>query len=75
MTIEEAIEAYKSMAPKIFQKKWWTANQSWKYLGAENKEYWFKGENLKDSVCQLLEDKGFDANMKLLESDSPPCRV
>jgi hypothetical protein len=75
MSIEEAIEAYKSMSPKIFQKRWWVTKQSLKLAGAELKQCWFKGEDLKNSVQRLLEAKSFDPNLRFLESDDPSCRV
>ena len=75
MTIEEAITAYKALAPDIFQKKWWTQSQPLKYFGAEMQQYWFEGKNLSNAVRRLLQDKELDPDLKLWEADDPECRV
>lgn len=75
MTIEEAITAYKTLSPDIFQKKWWTQNQPMKYFGAEVQQYWFEGKNLKDAVQRLLRDMKLDPGLKLWEADNPSCKV
>lgn len=75
MTIDEAIDAYKQLSPEIFKKKWWSQNQSAKYLGAELGHYWFEGKNLKDAVRQLLGDRQLNPDLEFLESEDPSCRV
>jgi hypothetical protein len=75
MSIEDAIEAYKSLSPSIFRKKWWTSKKVLRLAAAENQTYWFKGDDLKVSVQRLLEERGFDPEVKLLEADIPSCRV
>ena len=75
MTIDEAIDTYKTLSPEIFKKKWWTQNQSLKYTGAELKRYWFEGKNLKNAVQKLLRDKKLDPDLKFLEQGASNCRV
>jgi hypothetical protein len=75
MTIEEAIDAYKGLAPMIFKKQWWTMTNASKYFGAELQEYWFEGKNITAEVLGLLEKKDLDKNIKLFESDDPDCKV
>jgi hypothetical protein len=75
MSIEEAIAAYKTLSPDIFQKKWWTQSRPLKYFGAEMQQYWFEGKNLSDAVRKLLRDRKLDPDLKLRESEDPSCRV
>ena len=75
MTIDETIDAYRQLSPKIFKKKWWAQGQASRYTGAELKHYWFEGKNLKDAVRNLLGERNLDQDMKLLESEDPDCRV
>jgi patatin-like phospholipase/acyl hydrolase len=77
MTIDEAIAAYKELAPEIFRRKWWAGrNKMLKYIGAEAKQYWFEGESLQNAVVKLLERRELDPQMKLLEEKgSPECKV
>jgi hypothetical protein len=75
MSIEEAIAAYKLLAPDIFKKKWWTQSQPLKYFGAEMQQYWFEGKNLSDAVGRLLKNMKLDPDLKLKEADDPGCRV
>jgi hypothetical protein len=75
MTIDQAITAYKALSPEIFKKKWWTQKAASKYGGAELKQYWFEGKNLKEAVRKLLKDQKLDVGLKLREADDPKCRV
>lgn len=75
MTIDEAIEAYQQLSPKIFKKRWCAQSKASRYTGAELNDYWFEGKNLKDAVQNLLQDRKLDPDMKLLESENPDCRV
>ena len=75
MTIDEAIDAYKELSPKIFKKKRWAQRQLSKYAGAELKQYWFEGKNLENAVRKLLDTKELDSDLKFLESENPDCRV
>jgi patatin-like phospholipase/acyl hydrolase len=75
MTVDEAINMYKTFSPTIFKKKWWTQNQPMKYFGAELQQYWFEGKNLKAAVQDMLKARDLDENLKFLESDDPTCRV
>ncbi|MCJ1269381.1 hypothetical protein MMC22_009273 [Lobaria immixta] len=70
MTIDEAIEAYQQLSPKIFKKRWCAQSKTSKYTGAELNDYWFEGKNLKDAVQNLLQDRKLDPDMKLLDSKS-----
>lgn len=75
MTVDEALEAYKTLSPEIFKKKWWTQSQAGKYTGAELRRYWFEGKNLENAVQKLLRDRRLDPDLKLLELEASDCRV
>jgi hypothetical protein len=74
MSIDEALRCYRTLAPKIFKKKWWTISGA-KYIGAEARQYWFEGETLKQAVLDLLNERGVNKETKLFETDDPDCRV
>ncbi|KAK4207930.1 acyl transferase/acyl hydrolase/lysophospholipase [Rhypophila decipiens] len=75
MSIEDSIDAYKVLSPKIFKKKWWSDMSLLKVLGSEMNRTWFQGRNLQDAVCSLLSDKGLDPETRLVESEDPHCKV
>jgi hypothetical protein len=75
MSIDGAIAAYKALSPEIFKKKWWTQKSASRYGGAELKQYWFEGKNLKAAVRELLKERKLDMDLKLREADDPKCRV
>lgn len=75
MSIEDAITAYKELAPEIFPKKLWSRNPVTKYIGSEAKQYWFEGKNLESAVTKLLERKDLDSQTKFRVDDESLCKV
>jgi hypothetical protein len=75
MNIDDAIKAYKELAPQIFKGKWWTQNQAPKFLGTEARHYWLEGKNLVEAIESFLSKKGLDKGIKLLEPSAPVCRT
>lgn len=75
MNIDNAITAYKELAPQIFKGKWWAQGQALKFLGTEARHYWLEGKNLVEAIEGFLSDKGLDKEMKLLEPSAPVCRT
>ncbi|KAL5344189.1 hypothetical protein ACLOAV_010851 [Pseudogymnoascus australis] len=75
MTISEAIDAYKSLSPQIFQKKWWTQSKPLKFLGGEAQQYWFDGKNLENAVKKLLKERNVSEEVRLFDPDSTSCKT
>jgi hypothetical protein len=75
MTISEAIDAYKSLSPQIFQKKWWTQSKPLKFLGGEAQQYWFEGKNLENAVKTLLKERNTSEEVRLLDPNSTSCKT
>lgn len=73
-TIEEAISAYDTLAPKIFKSKWWSRTKTLKNLGAESSGYWCDPANMQDAIQDLLSRSGQDPELSLFEQ-TPRCRV
>jgi len=75
MTIAQAKAAFRDLGTEIFKDKWWTKKKWTKVIGAETRQYFFRGEDLEKSVQELLAKYEHAKDLALLEGDNPRCHV
>lgn len=76
MTIEETIEAFEAFSSKVFAERWTNKNKLLKWGNAlSGRKSWFRGEDMVNSVKQLLQSRNIDEDEPLLQSGNPSCKV
>jgi hypothetical protein len=76
MTIEEAIEAFETFSSRVFSERWTNKNKFVKWGNAiSGRKTWFRGEDMENSVKELLRLRGIGQDEPLLETTNPSCKV